>query len=526
MSEKQKADRADEQKEYRGNEQDASSTEQPQKQDDSMNSHQKQIADTRKRSSKGLLAFVAAFMVLCLLPFAGMLWTNDGQAQDGGTLSTLPELRNADGSINLYYFQGLGDYFEDHYAYRNNAIDINAHIRADLFKTSPTDQVIVGENGWLFYGGTLSDYLATDPLSEREVRNIAHNLSLMQGYAEAMGAEFLFTIAPNKNSLYPEHMPYYYLDGTNESMDRLRVALEEKNINYTDLFELFESAKTTEGELYCKTDSHWTTEGALQAANLLLESSGNDAAGVISSEDSEVMGDIEKMLYPVTAQPEASLLIQTGEWEYAGEAESVEDTLIDTVSDAEEGSLLMYRDSFANTLIPHLAPEFSDALFSKLVPYNLTEIAELKPTVVIVERAQRHVNLFSEEAPFMYAPTSDLKTGDDLETESWASWYADGGFRVIEGAVDEAFIGVDDDIYIRVEGPKGEAKTYVPFHISIESASGDVQDSNESLSVSEYGFRLYLNESSLTEGDYTISVMVLKPHEDEAYVVRTASLKK
>jgi hypothetical protein len=465
-----------------------------------------------------------AFLTLCLLPFVGMLWVSDTPASDDDSRHSLPELKTEIGLLNLSYLADLGDYFEDHFAYRNLAIDINAHLRADLLRTSSTDQVIIGRQGWLFYGGTLDDYLASDPLSNRELSNIAHNLALMQGYTNAMGADFLVTIAPNKNSLYPNYMPFYYINGNNESMTLLAQRLRDNSVHYVDLFELFAN---TSDELYLKTDTHWTCGGALLAANALLQAAGMNEA-VVSGAPSEagVTGDIERMLYPVTPKPEKTSLLSTGTWEFTGAFDNVEDDTFTTTSPAPTGTLLMYRDSFANSLIPYLAPEFSQAEFSKLIPYNLTRVADLKPDVVIIERAERHVRLFGFDPPLMYAPTTALKLGETLETKSWVQWHQDGDFRVIEGCVDEEFIDENDSIYLSVEGSAGMPNIYVPFEISIAPNSDTMLDVGSNSSLSEYGFRLFLDEHTLTEGDYTIRVLVLKPQGKVATVVATMALKK
>ena len=51
----------------------------------------------------------------------------------------------------------------------------------------------------------------------------------MQDYCESRGARFLFTIAPNKSSLYPEHMPARYLtEDADGSYERVLPYLEQE----------------------------------------------------------------------------------------------------------------------------------------------------------------------------------------------------------------------------------------------------------------------------------------------------------
>lgn len=47
-------------------------------------------------------------------------------------------------------------------------------------------------------------------MSDRALFNTRHNLEITQNYLTEMNVKFLFTVAPNKNTLYSENMPYYY----------------------------------------------------------------------------------------------------------------------------------------------------------------------------------------------------------------------------------------------------------------------------------------------------------------------------
>ncbi len=78
-------------------------------------------------------------------------------------------------------------------------------------------------------------------MSDRALFNVARSLSMMQEYAERQGADFLFTIAPNKNSLYGEHMPYYdSLKVSDEkNMDRIVPWLEKEGVHYAALSQVF-----------------------------------------------------------------------------------------------------------------------------------------------------------------------------------------------------------------------------------------------------------------------------------------------
>ena len=116
----------------------------------------------------------AVFSVLVLavlaIPFVGMLWASTESTTENRTLAPLPSLVE-EGSPNVTILSDLGAYFEDHYAYRNELVTANALIRTPLL-SSPTDQVVIGTDGWLYYGGTLNDYLSTGTGSVRANRTV------------------------------------------------------------------------------------------------------------------------------------------------------------------------------------------------------------------------------------------------------------------------------------------------------------------------------------------------------------------
>lgn len=151
--------------------------------------------------------FTAAFVLLCLIPSVGMLCLPPTKAAANEQLAPVPQLQTPDGSWNPAVLEEATDYIADHFALRQEMVTLNAALHTGLLATSPAEKVICGTDGWLYYTETLADYQHKPVLTEEQARETAALLAEMQAYCEARGARFLFTIAPNKNSLYPEHMP-------------------------------------------------------------------------------------------------------------------------------------------------------------------------------------------------------------------------------------------------------------------------------------------------------------------------------
>lgn len=432
-----------------------------------------------------LVIFVAVCACLCLVPFVGMAWAPTTTTTENRELAEVPVLLEDNGTLNSAYLSDWGTYFEDHFAYRNELVTLNAQLRATLFGVSATDSVVVGTDGWLYYGGTLSDYCGYALLSERGIDNIAFNLSLMEGYVEANGAEFIVTFAPNKNSLYSENMPYYYVEGEERNLASLEEALSSYGVGYLSLMDVFSDEDEV---LYYLRDTHWNTKGALLATQSLLDALGEtDEASALEGlevvEVDDYVGDLASMLYPTAAEAETDYSYDADlSWEYV-EGESVEDSLVVTTG-VGDSALYMYRDSFANNMIPFFATAYGTACFTKLVPYDLTQAAAYGADVVIIERAERNLADLGTDPAIMPAPSLALEVSGEAgeAAEGLITVEADGDYLVVSGDLPEEWQTESVDMYIGLEGEDGAITWYVPFHTTTDEG--------------DYGYKAYFTSGT------------------------------
>ena len=348
--------------------------------------------------------------MICIIPLIGMAFHPTKGNIGNQALPYLPKPITDDGRMNTGYLQELTDWYDGRFAFRPEIIAANSLVYENLFSESSSDEIIVGSDGWLYYSATLDDFQHRDQISDRMLFNIAHNVALMQEYAKRQGAQFLFTIAPNKNTLYPDNMPdrYKISVGKRSDAERLVPWLEEENVNYLDLFKVFENEDEV---LYYKRDSHWTEDGAVLVYNRMMESLGIE--GIDISDDTasfeRISGDLNDMLYPVGGINEDKRIYLLDEtWSYTGDADDVEDDYIETEQTKGIGSLLMYRDSFGNSLLPYMAETFGEATFSKIMPYDMDDLYFTGADTMIIERVERHLPTLGNVAPIMSAP---VRTG-------------------------------------------------------------------------------------------------------------------
>ncbi len=421
--------------------------------------------------------FSALCLILCAIPLVCMAFARTDASIENRTPAAWPSLTK-EGKLNTRVLEEAGDYFNDHYAFRQQFVSADAEIQSRVFAVSNVDTVIRGRDGWLYYTDTLNDF-AGRTLSPRSISGIAHNLKLTQDYVTDQGAQFLLVIPPNKNTLYGDHMPYYdsrKVSGTS-NLELLAPQLKKEKISRVNLLRLF---RKQDDVLYLKRDSHWDNRGARMVYDAMLDALGKEHRDFNSTpavRTKTEIGDLGRMLFPSTAEPEWNVYYELpGAYRYVTDTESVEDALIDTKNKSQSDSLLMYRDSFGNTLIPFTAEAFKKARFSKMVPHNLAaDMEETKPDYVIFEKVERNLDEFVTDPPVIPAPavklkgkvsakTTDRKAGEsaDLRAQTGVSeaetnmgyWLFSG---VISGDVPE-----DADLFLRLK-TDGGTKTYGVF---------------------------------------------------------------
>lgn len=450
------------------------------------------------------IIYVVLIVIVMLVPFAGMTFFKTDTTTENKRMAEMPAIKE-DGKFNKDYLSDLGTYFNDHFAFRNYLVDADSRIQSGVFGESNVDTVLVGTDGWLYYSATVDNYLGQNRMSDRTMNNCVHNMKLFQDYVESQGAKFVLAVPPNKNSLYGDNMPYYYSYKVSDGSD-IAVMTEkfvEAGINYVDLYDLLKNQDDT---MYLKRDSHWNNMGALLAYNDILDAAKVDHDSYeteIFTRKKDYVGDLNSMIYPVSSQPEWDMYLDDDIWtyQYTTDTKSVEDIKISTSCDDADGSLLMYRDSFGNTLLPYMANAFRTASFSKNIPYNISsDMAANKPDVVVVEKVERNIKEFASDPAVFQGPEpgadeissfENAQTYHDKATVKVKEADSNINFWEIDGAVSADKMSVDTCIYVAITD--GDVtKYYEAFGIT---------DNNESL-----GYRLYLDKTSVNSDDITVRI--------------------
>ena len=144
--------------------------------------------------------------------------------------------------------------------------NLNYFVYRILHRSLKWSQTVVGRDGYLFLGNKYSSIIDKTEgkfvYTQEEIDRWTDGLKAIQEWFVSRGIRFLFVIAPNKSSIYPEKLPdsIIYKKGKTITDDIVRRAAQ-KGITLLDLREPLRK-KRGEEQLFFKTDTHWNNKGA------------------------------------------------------------------------------------------------------------------------------------------------------------------------------------------------------------------------------------------------------------------------
>jgi alginate O-acetyltransferase complex protein AlgJ len=284
-------------------------------------------------------------------------------------------------------------------------------VDVDWLRITPSPKVILGKRGWLFYAEKAPglDYQSKRPFTAEQLDHWRRMLEARRDWLARRHIRFLFVIAPDKQSIYPEVLPRTVRQEQaadtrlDQLMDHLRA---NSDVTVVDLRECLRQVKNQE-RVYHVTDSHWNDRGAYAAYRVLAETlrqwfpecrpraraefrevlrrgGGSDCAVVLGLADriSEEYLDLAAR-FPERAHladPDVALPISPIEPRFSMEQ-----------ADPALPRAVMFRDSFGAQLVPFLSEHFRRIVYiTEPAPMFDTNVIEReRPDIVIQEMVER-----------------------------------------------------------------------------------------------------------------------------------------
>lgn len=369
------------------------------------------------KSSRFATALIAIFIGFLCLPALDAIFHLDHapMPNENRSPAKFPEFNGVRHTGD--FIAGLENYFNDHFGFRNRLIRWNNHWKHELFGSADGSSVIVGRNGWLFYNGnTVPEVTGQSRFSEKQLQAWQKLLETRRDWLARRKIKYLFVIAPDKHSVYPEYLPDWLVPGRSPSkvdqfVNYMRGHSSVPILALRDCLVAAKSTRTT----YLLTDSHWNNFGAFVACQEMVKALsrsgpqlaplplddfkvgpmpgvGGDLARLLGTDAStpetqQVRITPKPPLQPLQRVKDIARLIKKKPHEFDG---------VITTNSLAAGKALIFRDSFSEALVPLLGYNFNQAVYIWRYDWDPATLEREKPDVVIDEMVER---MFDSEDP-------------------------------------------------------------------------------------------------------------------------------
>lgn len=313
----------------------------------------------------------------------------------------------------LQYPARFEAYFNDHFGLREKMISANNFIFAELLRTSPVPEVMMGKDDWLFVASidTPESFHGLRPLSAAELERWQLLLEGRRDWLASHGIKYLFAVAPNKSTIYQQFLPRRFEGiGAETPLSQLMSHMAMgSTVNVVDLRGGLIAASGQE-KVYYQTDSHWNHIGAHIAYQQIVRATRQwfpretplPLEGFSVKPSGQKLGDLARMLGGGVAIAEKQLMpgagcgafVETGlpqlsgyrlNYKYGG-------GIVRTQCAGKPLRVIVFRDSFFTAALPYFADQYGDVIYvwDYFDQQALEEILKVfKPDLLIEERVER-----------------------------------------------------------------------------------------------------------------------------------------
>ena len=302
------------------------------------------------------------------------------------------------------FMKEFESYLTDQFPLRDKIISLKTFLDRCVGKKEENG-VLIGKNGFLFEHQTAFD--------EENVKNLTDCINAFSKTNKNLKKAFI--LSPNSSYVLERYLPTGLKpDSQKQQLDTIKTKLSGNGLSWIDCAAIFDSQQDKTG-LFYRTDHHWTTKAAYLAFNGLAKSwslpvnkvkyeffSVSDSFQGTLASSSGVGNSTDEIQICVPTSPKISIvanyessskktatlfdkdkLSQKNQYEVflGGNFDKV---IISTSADTDN-ALLLFKDSYANCMIPMLTPYFSkivvidpryfsDSLSAVMKEYRFTHI--------------------------------------------------------------------------------------------------------------------------------------------------------
>lgn len=370
------------------------------------------------RSKTVKVLYIVLFTILVLLPvpiFSVVHSHVDTQNYEQRTLYPLPFTREASSyygtaSTADTFPKQFEDWFNDHLPFRNQMLTLNSLFDYRVLRTSSSENVVVGKEGWLFYKGSqvagedpVADYSGGNLFTEEELQKIAANFTAARDTLAAQGKTFYIYIAPNKERVYSEYMPDSFgQPAENCRMNQIvRYLRENTDLNVICSYDALMSYKAAhpDHQVYLKYDTHWNYLGAYVGVQPLIEAAGFDFVPVdqvtLTERGEKGSYDLARLIHLGNILNDDHYYLVNGYTPHPMETASADDGKAfyyrTTDGQAPGGKVFIIGDSFSTLMAPYLACHYFNGYMTFYYNYSYEQLGRENPDTVVYETVERYI---------------------------------------------------------------------------------------------------------------------------------------
>ncbi|QDU69432.1 alginate O-acetyltransferase AlgX-related protein [Engelhardtia mirabilis] len=213
------------------------------------------------------------FVVGCFAPLA--LWLGTGEVDTSVELEERPAAPTPDVALER---EALGElpgataaWFADRFPLRHELIRAHSAVLWFGLGISAAEGMLRGEGDWLYYQGegTFAIHRG-ELLGPARVEQWAQTYADWRDWLTARDAEYVLLIAPEKQGVYPEHLPAWArVDVQYTRTDQVIAAMRERGLRVVDTRAALREAARSE-EIYYPLGTHWNDLGGFVAYRELM----------------------------------------------------------------------------------------------------------------------------------------------------------------------------------------------------------------------------------------------------------------
>jgi hypothetical protein len=306
------------------------------------------------------------------------------------------------------YYLSFDQYFNDSFSIRGPLIYAKNWLDYHIFHTSDSREVHVGSNKWLYGRKSIKDFRKEACNDNAYVEQLTLELHALEKIIEASGRRFLFTIAPNKSTIYPEFVGFVP-KGKQCNSSLYDLFLDKITAHPLNSFIMLDGTlregKKNQALLYDKDDTRWNSLGAMIAAKPILkkmfDGQGEELVPDYKPIDIITTGDLTGKLMGLSVDSEEISIKHFRSFERPGLPSAV-----------------VYGDAFMSNLIPYMVGMFStlDIVWTDRIPSRQHQENLKLYDVILIERAESEIKTIHLELDKIF---SELETEDLALDRQW-----------------------------------------------------------------------------------------------------------